>query len=168
MGPAGPQMVTMNGVTFRGPITETPKTGTTEDWVIINLTADTHPIHTHLASFQLVSRQPFQAAKYFKDWMTLNAEGPQMLPFQTPTSQRQLPPTAYLQQKPTAALPTEMGWKDTVQMNPGEVTIIRIRWTQQDGTAYPFDPTQGPGYVWHCHIVDHEDNEMMRPYTVQP
>ena len=26
----------------------------------------------------------------------------------------------------------------------------------------------GPGYVWHCHMVDHEDNEMMRPYTVSP
>jgi FtsP/CotA-like multicopper oxidase with cupredoxin domain len=31
---------------------------------------------------------------------------------------------------------------------------------------YPFDPTEGPGYVWHCHIIDHEDNEMMRPYKV--
>ena len=34
---------------------------------------------------------------------------------------------------------------------------------------YPFDPTQligGVGYVWHCHILDHEDNEMMRNYTV--
>jgi hypothetical protein len=31
---------------------------------------------------------------------------------------------------------------------------------------YPFDPSLGPGYVWHCHIVDHEDNEMMRPYGV--
>jgi spore coat protein A len=31
---------------------------------------------------------------------------------------------------------------------------------------FPFDPTKGPGYVWHYHIVDHEDNEMMRPYKV--
>jgi spore coat protein A, manganese oxidase len=30
---------------------------------------------------------------------------------------------------------------------------------------YPFDPTVGPGYVWHCHILDHEDNDMMRPYS---
>jgi FtsP/CotA-like multicopper oxidase with cupredoxin domain len=45
---------------------------------------------------------------------------------------------------------------------------------------FPFDPTAGlgtvdafgypggPGYVWHCHIIDHEDNEMMRRYTVAP
>jgi FtsP/CotA-like multicopper oxidase with cupredoxin domain len=157
-------MVTMNGQTFEGIITENPKNGTEEEWVIINLTADTHPIHTHLASFQLLSRQTFQATKYMKDWMTLN--GNQMLPFPDSYTPAQLPPTAYLQQKPKAPLPTEMGWKDTVQMNPGEVTIIRIRFLQQDGSAYPFDPTQGPGYVWHCHIVDHEDNEMMRPYQV--
>jgi len=31
---------------------------------------------------------------------------------------------------------------------------------------YSFDPTSGPGYVWHCHIIDHEDNEMMRPYIL--
>jgi hypothetical protein len=30
---------------------------------------------------------------------------------------------------------------------------------------FPFDPADGPGYVWHCHIIDHEDNEMMRPYA---
>lgn len=62
-------------------------------------------------------------------------------------------------------------------MMPGQVSRIAARWAQQDtpvsgisaGTnLYPFDPTQGPGYVWHCHILDHEDNEMMRPYLVQP
>src|SRR5215831_13660823 len=31
---------------------------------------------------------------------------------------------------------------------------------------YPFDPTLGPGYVWHCHILDHEDNDMMRPMAI--
>jgi FtsP/CotA-like multicopper oxidase with cupredoxin domain len=165
-GPAGPLMVTVNGQVFDGYISETPKNGTTEDWVIVNLTADTHPIHTHLASFQLVSRQPFQASKYMKDWLTINA--PNVPPFAVNYVPTSLDPTPYLQGKATPALPNEMGWKDTVQMNPGEVTIIRIRFLQQDGAAYPFDPTQGPGYVWHCHIVDHEDNEMMRPYQVLP
>jgi cobalamin biosynthesis Mg chelatase CobN len=51
-------------------------------------------------------------------------------------------------------------------MNPGEVTTIRVRFTAQDGSPFTFDATQGPGYVWHCHIIDHEDNEMMRPYKV--
>jgi len=66
----------------------------------------------------------------------------------------------------------EKGWKDTIQANPGQITVIRIRFAPIDGgiydteTLYPFDATEGPGYVWHCHILDHEDNEMMRPYTV--
>jgi FtsP/CotA-like multicopper oxidase with cupredoxin domain len=74
-----------------------------------------------------------------------------------------------------------MGWKDTVIAYPGEVTRIVVRWDTTDtppavtpaaavGTSnYPFDPTTtigGVGYVWHCHIVDHEDNEMMRNYVV--
>jgi FtsP/CotA-like multicopper oxidase with cupredoxin domain len=68
--------------------------------------------------------------------------------------------------------PGETGWKDTIKAYPGTVTRLVARWTPQDtalGTAgpgenhFPFDPTNGPGYVWHCHILDHEDNEMMRP-----
>ena len=52
-------------------------------------------------------------------------------------------------------------------MNPGEVTSIRLRFASQDGSPFPFDPTVGY-YVWHCHIIDHEDNEMMRKYSVVP
>jgi len=53
-------------------------------------------------------------------------------------------------------LPWETGFKDTVISYPGEITRVKLK----------FDY---PGfYVWHCHIVDHEDNEMMRPYHVGP
>ena len=52
--------------------------------------------------------------------------------------------------------PWELGLKDTVIAYPGEVTRIRAH----------FDM---PGqFVWHCHIVEHEDNEMMRPYRIGP
>lgn len=78
-----------------------------------------------------------------------------------------------------------VGWKDTIR---GGKSIV-VRWAPQDTPAgavqpgqnlYPFDPTAtmgtidsfgfpgGPGYVWHCHILEHEDNEMMRPYLVIP
>jgi FtsP/CotA-like multicopper oxidase with cupredoxin domain len=69
--------------------------------------------------------------------------------------------------------PNEAGWKDTFKINPGMVNRILVRWapieTPIAGVApgvnrFSFDPTTGPGYVWHCHILDHEDNEMMRPY----
>jgi len=168
MGAAGPVMVTINGQYYDGRATENATNGETEEWVIINLTGDTHPIHTHLATFQLVTRQAFQAAKYTKDWLNLNALGGPP-PFKPRTYiPIELRPTAYLQGKAVTPTPTEMGWKDTMQMHPGEVTTIRIRFTQQDGTVYPFDPTLGPGYVWHCHIIDHEDNEMMRPLYIKP
>jgi spore coat protein A, manganese oxidase len=69
--------------------------------------------------------------------------------------------------------PSEAGWKDTVKAFPGYVNRFVVRFAPQatavDGVRpgqnrYSFDPTKGPGYVWHCHIIDHEDNEMMRPY----
>jgi spore coat protein A len=53
--------------------------------------------------------------------------------------------------------PNEAGWKDTVQAHPGMVTRIIIRFEGYPGR-----------YVWHCHILEHEDNEMMRPYDVLP
>jgi FtsP/CotA-like multicopper oxidase with cupredoxin domain len=55
-----------------------------------------------------------------------------------------------------APQPTESGFKDTVIAYPGEITTIKAL----------FDL---PGlYVWHCHILEHEDNDMMRPFVVSP
>jgi FtsP/CotA-like multicopper oxidase with cupredoxin domain len=161
-GVGGPLEVLVNGQKWDAPVSETPKAGSTEEWVIVNLTGDTHPIHTHLTQFQLVSRQPIDADAYEADWTTLNGGPP---PYMFTPKELQIGP--YLTGPATGPAPNEFAWKDTIQMNPGEVTTIRIRFSPIDGTAkYPFDPTVGPGYVWHCHIIDHEDNEMMRPYTV--
>lgn len=69
--------------------------------------------------------------------------------------------------------PSEAGWKDTVKVFPGYVNRFVIRWAPQavavngvqpGQNLYSFDPTVGPAYMLHCHILDHEDNEMMRPY----
>ncbi|MBO0804941.1 MAG: multicopper oxidase domain-containing protein [Nocardiopsaceae bacterium] len=69
--------------------------------------------------------------------------------------------------------PEEAGWKDTVKVFPKYVNRYIIRWAPQATAVggvkagqnqYSFDPTKGPGYLVHCHIHDHEDNEMMRPY----
>jgi FtsP/CotA-like multicopper oxidase with cupredoxin domain len=73
---------------------------------------------------------------------------------------------------PVPPMPQEIGWKDTVQALPNMVTrfLVRFAPTTVPSNAvaahYEFDPNGGHGYVWHCHIVDHEDNEMMRPYSV--
>ncbi len=53
--------------------------------------------------------------------------------------------------------PSEMGWKDTVRADPGMVTRIIAKFEGFPGR-----------YVWHCHILEHEDNEMMRPFDVLP
>jgi FtsP/CotA-like multicopper oxidase with cupredoxin domain len=83
----------------------------------------------------------------------------------------------YLLSKPIPPLPQENGWKDTIVTYPGQVTRILVRWAPTELPAstpashayFPFDPASGgQGYVWHCHIVDHEDNEMMRPTEVLP
>jgi spore coat protein A len=80
----------------------------------------------------------------------------------------------YLQGPAAPPLPQEAGWKDTVIMFPGQVTRIMVRWAPTELPAstpaaaayFPFDPSGNLGYVWHCHIIDHEDNEMMRPDKV--
>ena len=176
MGALGPLEALLNGQTWMAPTTEEPEVGDTEDWVIPNLTGDTHPIHLHLVQFQLVSRQKFDAAKYNADWIALNADpnvGRLMPPWPNTYTPKPLDVTPYLKGKAQPVPLNEQGWKDTVQMNPGEVTIIRVRFAPQDALTstagdnlFDFDPTVGPGYVWHCHIIDHEDNEMMRRYTV--
>ena len=86
------------------------------------------------------------------------------------------PPVAgFLKGAPVPPLPAESGWKDTVIAYPGEVTRVVVRFAPTENPAaaaadtlwYPFNPNTGHGYVWHCHIIDHEDNEMMRPMSVQ-
>ncbi|HEY3839281.1 MAG TPA: multicopper oxidase domain-containing protein [Bryobacteraceae bacterium] len=53
--------------------------------------------------------------------------------------------------------PNEAGWKDTVRAEPGMVTRIIVKFSGYTGR-----------YVWHCHILEHEDNDMMRPYDIVP
>jgi FtsP/CotA-like multicopper oxidase with cupredoxin domain len=69
----------------------------------------------------------------------------------------------------------ESGWKDVFIAPPFMVTRVRLRLAPQTvqesdlfpgKNTFPFDPTTGPGYVWHCHILDHEDNDMMRPMRI--
>lgn len=124
----------------------------------------------HLIQFQIVSRQDINATRYATDWISLQrqllGDYAAVPPWPTNFIPKELPIEPYLLGASTPAPPNEQGWKDTVLVYPFTVTVIRARWASQDGSPFPFDATQGPGYVWHCHILDHEDNEMMRPYKV--
>lgn len=165
-------------------LTELPEVGATEVWEIINLTPDSHPIHLHLIQFQLLNRQNFDAVGYRTTYDALFPGGV-YIPGFGPPLRYNVPNAAgavggnpnvgpYLQGGIIPPDANEAGWKDTVRMDPGQVTRIVARWAPQDVSVnavkpgqnlYPFDPTVGPGYAWHCHILDHEDNEMMRPYS---
>jgi spore coat protein A, manganese oxidase len=123
------------------PITEDPKAGSMEVWSFANATGDVHPIHLHLVQFQVLNRQPFDVKTYMTTGK-LNFVG-------TP-----MPPEA--NERPA--------WKDTIKTYAGYITRVIARFDLPAGT--PVTPGQEFRYVWHCHVLEHEDNEMMRPYKI--
>jgi spore coat protein A len=142
----------INGRHFDESVEETPTVGTVEDWVYINLTADTHPFHTHLVTFQVIGRTPFDAEAYEEEFEPPSGGG-------VPGGHD---PTPFATGPMVPAGPDERGFKDTVKANPGEFTTIRAKFELPSAVTAPQD------YVYHCHIVEHEDNDMMRPFTVTP
>jgi spore coat protein A, manganese oxidase len=123
------------------PVTEDPKAGSTEIWNMINDTGDGHPKHIHLVQFQILSRQPFDQNK-FDSTGQLNLLG-----------------------QPQAPAPEEQNaYKDVVKAYPGTVTQLIMKFDMPTGATIV--PGQRYKYVWHCHILEHEDNEMMRPMDV--
>jgi len=122
----------LNGAHWNMPVTEKPVLNSTEIWSFLNLTDDSHPIHLHMVRFQILDRRPFDLSVY------------------------QL--TKKLFTGPATELsPGELGWKDTVRVDPMTITRIIVK----------FEGFAGK-YVWHCHMLEHEDNEMMRPYVITP
>jgi spore coat protein A len=150
LDPAGnPIKLVISGLEFMDPVTEKPKVGTVEDWRFVNLSADTHPMHMHLTKFQVVDRVPIDVAAYqaaLDVARAANQPNPDPAPFATGPAQ---PP-----------YPKERGYKDTAGANPAEVLRIRQKFDLPSGVNAP------QKYVYHCHIVEHEDNDMMRPYEV--
>ncbi len=123
------------------PVTEDPKAGSTEIWNLINDTGDGHPKHIHLVQFQIMSRQPF-------DQDTFDNTG--QLVFTGP---------------PQAPAPEEQNAaKDVVKAYPGTVTKLAMKFDLPTGTQVI--PGHRYKFVWHCHILEHEDNEMMRPMDI--
>jgi len=121
-----------------------------EDWVFINMTGDTHPMHMHLVTFQVIGRTPFDVEAYEAAY-----EGPTGVP-------GGIDPTPFATGPTIPAAPEERGFKDTVKANPGCFTRIRAKFELPTGVTAP------QNYVYHCHIVEHEDNDMMRTFIVRP
>ncbi len=138
-----PIILTLEGKRWDEEVVTKPVQGATEIWRLINPTGDTHPIHLHLVQFEVLDRQPLDVDAYVRG-EGLNFTGP-----------------------PVPREENEAGRKDTVRTNPGEVTRIKAKF---DLPAYgrielPSGVTASQ-YVMHCHILEHEDNQMMRPYEV--
>jgi spore coat protein A, manganese oxidase len=129
---------------------QNPKVGTVEDWVYINMTGDTHPMHTHLVTHQVIGRTPFNVDAYASEF-----GGEQGVPGGHD-------PTPFATGPMQPAKPEERGFKDTTKANPGYFTTIRARFDLPSGVTAP------QTYVHHCHIVEHEDNDMMEKFTVVP
>ena len=147
-------------LSYVDPATEAIDDGETQIWKITHNGVDTHPVHFHLVNVQVINRVGWDGTI--------------------------MPPQPY-----------ELGWKETVKMNPLEDVIVAVRAT---APATPFgmpdsiraeDPAQPLGhtagftqvdpmtgslktvanttssfgweYVWHCHILGHEENDFMRP-----
>jgi len=116
-----------------------------EIWRLINLTGDTHPIHVHLDAFQVLSRQP--AAVEIPDGGITD----------TGTSATVRIGREVDDGIPHALDANELGLKDTVRVNANEVVDIVVRFETFAGR-----------YMYHCHILEHEDRDMMRPFVVMP
>ncbi len=148
----------IEGLFFDDPISEKPSAGSTEVWQFINLTVDAHPMHLHLVQFQILNRQPINTAGYLAAWNAWVAGG--RIPGQRPNLANFLAGPAV----PPPA--NEAGYKDTARAMPGEVLRVIAKFDLPSGQIVLPPGISNPQYVYHCHILEHEDNEMMRPYEV--
>jgi spore coat protein A len=131
----------LGGKHWDDPITEDPKAGSMEIWSFANATGDVHPMHIHLVKFQVLNRQPFDVKQYQESGKLVYTGIP-------------MPPES--NERPA--------WKDTIKTYSGYITRVIAKFDLPAGTVAK--PGQEFRYVWHCHVLEHEDNEMMRPYKV--
>ena len=133
-------------LTWFQPITENPQLHSTEIWEIYNATGDAHPVHVHLVHFEVINRRSFKADLI--EQPTQQHNGTEGVGFRLENIK--------VKGRTRRPDPSEQTRRDMVMALPGEVTRIKMT----------FDK---PGrYVWHCHILSHEDHEMMRPFHVGP
>lgn len=159
---------------------ESPSLNTVEEWVIVNTTGDAHPVHLHLTQFRVLSRQALAVDPVSGETTYLTeALAGSGLPFPAAAGNGPWPApsaTPYLEGDPMAPAVNESGWKDTVIALPNTVTRIVVPFGgTAAGIPAPFVGDK-PGatvqrftgnYVFHCHILEHEDNDMMSPLVVK-
>ena len=119
---------------------------------MFNFTADSHPIHLHLTQYQVVEKRAIDFQDSDENGIPDDTNNAGQITYGSGAADF-TKADIWIGDK-IALRPEETGWQDTVHVDPS--TMVSI--------VAEFDK---PGeYVWHCHILSHEDNEMMRPFTV--
>jgi len=170
----------MNGsIAWHSPTTENPALNSTEEWEVWNVTGDAHPVHLHLVHFEVLGRQEIV-------WDSATNAEDRVLDPTGATAPMPNNDGTYLVTQPTVQHNSVAGDPITYGMgfkivNPTKVGSIEkpaeyVENAPKDMvTALPDQVTRikatfdKPGrYVWHCHILSHEDHEMMRVLHVGP
>jgi FtsP/CotA-like multicopper oxidase with cupredoxin domain len=161
-------------IAWHSPTTENPALDSTEEREIWNVTGDAHPVHLHLVHFEILGRDeitwdtnadedgfipdgsvPANDGTYLVSQPTVQHNSVAGDPSTYGIGFRIVNPT-FGASVPQPAEYVENAPKDMVTALPGQITRIKAT----------FDK---PGrYVWHCHILSHEDHEMMRVMYVGP
>jgi len=138
------------GLDYLSAPTEIVTANSMEVWRIFNLTGDTHPIHFHLGNIQMMERQAFSVSNYNGTPKFIG---------------NPIPPD-----------PNEQGWKETVRSNPGQCTKLIVKFSippmpmtipESPRLKASYAISGAHEYVYHCHILEHEEHDMMRPLVVK-
>lgn len=167
-------------IAWHSPTTENPALDTTEEWEFWNVTGDAHPIHLHLVNFKIIGRQEIAWDSNTLEEIPGVQEEDRVIPnavYNTPAGDG-----TYLENQPVVQHNGELGsgfrlrhltYGDDVILSPGDGYVENA--PKDMVTALPGQITRikatfdKPGrYVWHCHILSHEDHEMMRVLNVGP
>jgi FtsP/CotA-like multicopper oxidase with cupredoxin domain len=117
-----------------------------EQWRILNVSIAPHPIHLHLVQFQALSRQRFDVTGF------------------NPAVGGTITPVTYVGEGTLD--PSEKGWKDTIRVNGSQV-VNGVQVGELVSIIGQFGGASGR-YVYHCHILEHEDEGMMSTFVVMP
>ncbi|WP_277835455.1 multicopper oxidase family protein [Speluncibacter jeojiensis] len=184
-----PAIMTLNNLRYSDPQIEMPRQGATEVWNLINITPDPHPIHIHLVMFRVLGRRPLRTVDYqlahpqppvgikwtpspegfyagplsppapweagWKDTVRVDGGTVTQIVVRFPTADELgFDPDATFSAAPTIGPPTPA---------PSAVNPMAPMAGMHDMTGHATtDRLQG--YVWHCHLLDHEDHDMMLRY----
>jgi len=170
-----PAMMSLNNLTYMSDDIEKPVQGTSEVWNLMNVSPDPHDVHIHLISFRILNRQRFDPVTY------------QLLhPIPSMGTRWAPSPDAHLLGTPMPPAAWESGPKDTVRCDGYTVTRVVIHWPTAEELGFDPDAVFTPqgataagamgsmpgmgsslqGYLWHCHMLDHEDHDMMLRYRL--